>query len=63
MGIAQYDPTALGRPAWNAGLKVGVLVAGYLLVGAFVGFSILLGVGVLLGIGTDPTFEEAVGNG
>ncbi|WP_336557487.1 MBL fold metallo-hydrolase [Ensifer sp. CCNWLY38] len=24
MGIAQYDPTALGRPAWNAGRKVGV---------------------------------------
>jgi integrase len=24
MGIAQYDPTALGRPAWNVGRKVGV---------------------------------------
>jgi hypothetical protein len=24
MGIAQYDPTAQGRPAWNAGRKVGV---------------------------------------
>ncbi|MEK1887567.1 MAG: tyrosine-type recombinase/integrase [Phyllobacterium sp.] len=24
MGIAQYDPNALGRPAWNAGRKVGV---------------------------------------
>ncbi|EJL52821.1 site-specific recombinase XerC [Rhizobium sp. CF122] len=24
MGIAQYNPTALGRPAWNAGRKVGV---------------------------------------
>ncbi|WP_438748312.1 tyrosine-type recombinase/integrase [Pararhizobium sp. O133] len=24
MGIAQYDPTALGRPAWNADRKVGV---------------------------------------
>ena len=24
MGIAQYDPAALGRPAWNAGRKVGV---------------------------------------
>ncbi|TDW25832.1 hypothetical protein EV128_1165 [Rhizobium azibense] len=24
MGIAQYDPTAPGRPAWNAGRKVGV---------------------------------------
>ncbi len=24
MGIAQYDPGALGRPAWNAGRKVGV---------------------------------------
>lgn len=24
MGIVQYDPTALGRPAWNAGRKVGV---------------------------------------
>jgi hypothetical protein len=24
MGIAQYDPAALGRPAWNAGQKVGV---------------------------------------
>ncbi|MBG6148483.1 site-specific recombinase XerC [Labrenzia sp. EL_208] len=23
MGIAQYDPAALGRPAWNAGRKVG----------------------------------------
>lgn len=23
MGIAQYDPKALGRPAWNAGRKVG----------------------------------------
>ncbi|SEI95980.1 hypothetical protein SAMN04244575_02491 [Sinorhizobium meliloti] len=24
MGIAQYDPAALGRPVWNAGRKVGV---------------------------------------
>ncbi|MDH4985044.1 tyrosine-type recombinase/integrase [Aminobacter anthyllidis] len=24
MGIAQHDPAALGRPAWNAGRKVGV---------------------------------------
>lgn len=24
MGIAQYDPTALGRPAWNAGRNVRV---------------------------------------
>ncbi len=24
MAIAQYDPNALGRPAWNAGQKVGV---------------------------------------
>ena len=24
MGIAQYDPAALGRPAWNAGRTVGV---------------------------------------
>ena len=24
MGIAQYDPTALDRPAWNTGRKVGV---------------------------------------
>lgn len=24
MGIAQYDPTALGRPVWNAGRTVGV---------------------------------------
>ncbi|MBO6509518.1 MAG: tyrosine-type recombinase/integrase [Roseibium sp.] len=24
MGIAQYDPTALGRPAWNAGRNVGI---------------------------------------
>ena len=24
MGTAQYDPKALGRPAWNAGQKVGV---------------------------------------
>lgn len=24
MGIAQYDPTALVRPAWNAGPKVDV---------------------------------------
>jgi hypothetical protein len=24
MGIAQYDPAALSRPAWNAGRKVGV---------------------------------------
>ncbi|TIX38524.1 MAG: integrase, partial [Mesorhizobium sp.] len=23
MGISQYDPGALGRPAWNAGRKVG----------------------------------------
>ena len=23
MGIAQYDPAALGRPAWNAGRMVG----------------------------------------
>lgn len=24
MGIAQYDPPSLGRPAWNAGRTVGV---------------------------------------
>nr|WP_249116649.1 hypothetical protein [Ciceribacter sp. L1K23] len=24
MGISQYDPAALGRPAWNAGKQVGV---------------------------------------
>ena len=24
MGIAQYDPIAQARPAWNAGRKVGV---------------------------------------
>jgi hypothetical protein len=24
MGIAQYDPAAMGRPAWNAGKQVGV---------------------------------------
>lgn len=24
MGIAQYDPAAMGRPAWNVGRKVGV---------------------------------------
>ena len=24
MGTAQYDPKALGRPAWNAGQKVGI---------------------------------------
>ncbi len=24
MGISQYDPGALGRPAWNAGKQVGV---------------------------------------
>jgi len=24
MGIAQYDPAALSRPAWNAGRQVGV---------------------------------------
>lgn len=24
MGIAQYDPAAVGRPAWNAGREVGV---------------------------------------
>jgi hypothetical protein len=23
MGISQYDPTAKGRPAWNAGRQVG----------------------------------------
>ena len=23
MGISQYDPAALGRPAWNAGKQVG----------------------------------------
>lgn len=23
MGIAQYDPAAKGRPAWNAGKQVG----------------------------------------
>jgi hypothetical protein len=23
MGISQYDPTAKGRPAWNAGKQVG----------------------------------------
>lgn len=23
MGISQYDPTAVGRPAWNAGRQVG----------------------------------------
>ncbi len=24
MGITQYDPAALGRPAWNVGRKVGI---------------------------------------
>jgi hypothetical protein len=24
MGIAQYNPAALGRPAWSSGRKVGV---------------------------------------
>lgn len=24
MGISQYDPTAKGRPAWNAGKQVGI---------------------------------------
>lgn len=24
MGISQYDPAAMGRPAWNAGKQVGV---------------------------------------
>ncbi|MBX5227576.1 tyrosine-type recombinase/integrase [Rhizobium sp. NLR9b] len=24
MGVSQYDPAALGRPAWNAGKEVGV---------------------------------------
>ena len=24
MGISQYDPAALGRPAWNAGKQVGI---------------------------------------
>ncbi|WP_246745867.1 hypothetical protein [Ciceribacter sp. L1K22] len=24
MGTAQYDPAALGRPAWNAGKQIGV---------------------------------------
>ena len=24
MGVSQYDPAALGRPAWNAGKQVGV---------------------------------------
>ncbi len=24
MGIAQYDPAACGRPAWNAGRMAGV---------------------------------------
>jgi hypothetical protein len=24
MGISQYDPAPLGRPAWNAGKQVGV---------------------------------------
>ena len=24
MGISQYDPAALDRPAWNAGKQVGV---------------------------------------
>ena len=24
IGISQYDPTAKGRPAWNAGKQVGV---------------------------------------
>jgi hypothetical protein len=24
MGIAQYDPAAIGKPAWNAGRMVGV---------------------------------------
>ncbi|QDZ02290.1 tyrosine-type recombinase/integrase [Nitratireductor mangrovi] len=32
MGIAQYDPAALGRPAWNAGRKVGVKI-GTLVIG------------------------------
>ncbi|MEI2302227.1 RcgA family putative transporter [Ensifer sp. MJa1] len=35
---------------WEMAAVVGLLVAGYLLIGAFAGFSILLGVGVLLAL-------------
>ncbi|TIS22800.1 MAG: hypothetical protein E5X07_18415 [Mesorhizobium sp.] len=36
-------------PLWKMSAAVALLVAGYLLIDAFAGFSILLGVGVLLG--------------
>ncbi|RUW18246.1 hypothetical protein EOA38_36160, partial [Mesorhizobium sp. M1E.F.Ca.ET.041.01.1.1] len=35
-------------PLWKMSAVVALLVAGYLLIDAFAGFSILLGVGVLL---------------
>lgn len=43
---------------WKMSAVVGLLVAAYLLLGAFTGFSILLGIGVLLGIYglCDPEF-------
>ena len=39
-----------GTPLWRMSAVVALLVAGYLLIDAFAGFSILLGVGVLLAI-------------
>ncbi len=45
---------------WKMAAVVGLLVAGYLLIGAFAGFSILLGVGLLLAIYGlfDPGFGQ-----
>jgi hypothetical protein len=45
---------------WKMTTVVGLLVAGYLLIGAFAGFSILLGVGVLLAVYGlfDPGFGQ-----
>ena len=39
-----------GTPLWRMSAVVSVLVAGYLFIDAFAGFSVLLGVGVLLAV-------------
>ncbi|QPB24501.1 hypothetical protein ISN39_33730 (plasmid) [Rhizobium sp. 007] len=46
---------------WKMSAVVGLLVAAYLLIGAFAGFSILLGIGTLLGIYglCDPGFGHS----
>lgn len=51
-------------PLWRMSAVISLLVAGYLLIDAFAGFSILLGIGVLLAICglVDPGFGQSRAN-